>query len=192
MRYNATRRDLVPKEAPPMTNCNTHPAHWLLFYHFARHWKTRGIELPTRKEAVLQKILQIFGKIQFMMSAAWIPKSLYCLVAPTSNTESVQVEKMKFKILRLWLVTTAECSALSIEEIRPGAVHVDQCQCSNTELCAISTRVNGIVEPGRSKSANTRVDTTLDAGRSPSPLLQELKHCKANSLVNVNRSLKQT
>ena len=87
-------------------------------------------------------------------------------------------------------MTTAECSALSIEEIRPGAVHVDQCQCSNTELCAISTRVNATVEPGRSKSANTRVDTTLDAGRSP--LLQELKHCKANSLVNANRSLKQT
>ena len=64
-------------------------------------------------------------------------------------------------------MTTAECSALSIEEIRPGAVHVDHCQCSNTELCAISTRVNAIVEPGRSKSANTRVDTTLDAGRSP-------------------------
>ena len=190
MRYNTTRRDLVPTEAPPMTNCNTHPAHWLLFYHLARHWKTRGIDLPTRKEAGLQKKLQIFGKIQFMMSAAWITQSLYCLVAPTSNTESVQVEKMKFKILRLWLVTTAECSALSIEEIRPGAVHVDQCQCSNTELCAISTRVNAIVELGRSKSANTRVDTTLDAGRSP--LLQELKHCKANSLVNANRSLKQT
>ena len=124
------------------------------------------------------------------MSAAWITQSLYCLVAPTSNTESVQVEKMKFKILRLWLVTTAECSALSIEEIRPAAVHVDHCQCSNTELCAISTRVNAIVQPGRSKSANTRVDTTLDAGRSP--MLQELKHCNANSLVNACRSLKQT
>ena len=190
MRYNTTRRDLVPTEAPPMTNCNTHPAHWLLFYHLARLWKTRGIDLPTRKEAGLQKILQIFGKNQFMMSAAWITRSLYCLVAPNSNTESVQVEKMKFKILRFWLVTTAECSALSIEQIRPGAVHVDHCQCLNTELCAISTRVNAIVEPGRSKSANTRVDTTLDAGRSP--LLQELKHCKANSLVNANRSLKQT
>ena len=58
-------------------------------------------------------------------------------------------------------MTTAECSALSIEEIRPAAVHVDLCQCSDTELCAISTRVNVIVEPGRSKSANTRVDTTL-------------------------------
>ena len=79
---------------------------------------------------------------------------------------------------------------LSIEEIRPGAVHVDHCQCSNTELCAISTRVNATVEPGRAKSANTRVDTTLDAGRSP--LLQELEHCEANSLVNANRLLKQT
>ena len=87
-------------------------------------------------------------------------------------------------------MTTAECSALSIEEIRPGAVHVDQCQCSNTELCAISTRVNVIVEPGRLKSANTRVDTTLDAGRSPLP--QELKHCKANTLATVSTPLKQT
>ena len=61
-----------------------------------------------------------------------------------------------------------QCSEYrSIEEIRPAAVHVDHCQCSNTELCAISTRVNAIVQPGRSKSANTRVDTTLDAGRSP-------------------------